>query len=234
LNVRVLPDARAAAGAAATHLAERVRHVTAEKGRCTLVLAGGSTPREAYELFAGESLPWDQVHIFWTDERAVPPEHPESNFRMVRQALLARAAIPPDSVHRIRGELRPGEAADAYRQELERFFGPGVPQFDLVLLGLGADAHTASLFPFDPLVREREAAVGVSLPRLDRGNRVSLTFPAINHASEIVFLVCGAGKARAVQQVVQGARDPLRLPAQAVARAKVTWLLDREAAGALL
>lgn len=215
------------------HMAERVRRVTAEHGRCMLVLAGGSTPKDAYELFAGEALPWDQIHVFWSDERTVPPAHPESNFRMVQRTLLARVAIPPGNIHRIRGEMRPPESANAYRQELERFFGAAMPRFDLVLLGLGADAHTASLFPFDPLVSEREAAVGVSLPRQGRDSRISLTFPAINNAAEVVFLVCGASKARAVQQVVQGARDPIRIPAQGVSGREVTWLLDSAAAAAL-
>lgn len=214
-------------------MAECVRHVAAEDGHCTLVLAGGSTPRDAYELLASVALPWDRIHVFWTDERAVPPAHPESNFRMVQRALLARVAIPAGNIHRIRGEIRPPEAADAYREELQRFFGAGMPRFDLVLLGLGADAHTASLFPFDPLVSERDAAVGVSLPRQVRNSRISLTFPAINNASDIVFLVCGANKARAVQQVVQGARDPIRIPAQGVSGREVTWILDSAAAASL-
>ena len=97
------------------HIAECVRRVAAEDGRCTLVLAGGSTPKDAYEILADEALPWDQIHVFWTDERAVPPAHPESNFRMVHRALLAQIAIPPGNIHRIRGEMPLPEAANAYR-----------------------------------------------------------------------------------------------------------------------
>jgi 6-phosphogluconolactonase len=227
------PDAKAAAREAAACMAEATRRVAAEKERCTLVLAGGSTPRDAYELFAGEALPWDRIHVFWTDERAVPPAHPESNFRMVQRALLGRVPIPASNIHRVRGELPADAAADAYTLELADFFDSAVPRFDLVLLGLGTDGHTASLFPFDPLVLERKLPVGVSSPRAERGRRVSLTLPAINAASQVAFLVCGAGKATVVQTVIQGARDPLRVPAQAVAQEKVIWLLDREAAGTL-
>lgn len=233
MKIRVLPDARAAAREAATRMADVARRVTADKGRCTLVLAGGSTPRDAYELLAGEPLPWERVHLFWTDERSVPPGHPESNFRMVQRALLGRVPIPATNIHRVRGELPPDAAADAYALDLDEFFDSAVPRFDLVLLGLGTDGHTASLFPFDPLVLERELPVGVSAPRVERGRRVSLTLPAINAASQVAFLVCGASKATVVQKVVQGARDPLRVPAQAVAQEKVIWLLDREAAGTL-
>jgi 6-phosphogluconolactonase len=233
MTVRVLPDAGGAARAAAEQLADCARRAVDEFGRCTLVLAGGSTPREAYELLAAEALPWERIHVFWSDERAVPPGHPDSNFRMVNRALLARINVPPANVHRMRGELRPAHAAEAYGSELEHFFGAGMPRFNLVLLGLGADAHTASLFPFDPLLMERRSPVGTSLPRRDRDGRVSLTFPAINSADEVVFLVAGASKARAVQQVVQGARDPFRLPAQGVVTGKLTWLLDRGAAAAL-
>ena len=230
MNVRVLPDGRAAAQAASAHLAGCVRRVAASGGRCALALAGGSTPRAAYQLLAAEALPWDRVHVFWTDERAVPPGHPDSNFRMVRDALLTRAPIPDAGVHRVAGELPPRAAAAEYQRELERFFDAAPPRFDLVLLGLGADAHTASLFPFDPLLFERTASVGVSRPRLERGPRVSLTLPAINAAAEVVFLVTGSSKASAVRQVLGAAWDPIRLPAQGVGRERATWLLDRDAA----
>lgn len=233
MTVRVLSDATAAAREAAVHMAESARRAASENGRCTLVLAGGSTPRDAYQLLAGEALPWERIHLFWTDERSVPPAHPESNFRMVRRALLGRIPIPATNVHRIRGELPPEVAAEAYGTEIANFFGDAETRFDVVLLGLGTDGHTASLFPFDPLVQERAVAAGVSAPNLERGRRVSLTLRVINAASQVVFLVFGASKAAVVQKVVQGARDPLRLPAQGVAQAKVTWLLDRDAADAL-
>lgn len=230
MTIQVLRDPRQAARAAATHIAERIGEAVSARGRCSLALAGGSTPRDAYRMLAGEALPWDRVHFFWTDERMVPPAHPDSNFRMVREALLAPANIPASNTHRIQGELRPAGAADAYARELADFFGAGIPRFDVVVLGLGADSHTASLFPWDPLVWERTRSVGVSQPRLTRGSRISLTLPVLNGAAEVIWLVTGSGKAPAVRRVIRGPLDPVRVPAQAVACDRATWFLDESAA----
>ena len=233
-NVHILPDADAVARQAAAWLAAHARTGVAEQGRFTVALAGGSTPRDTYSLLREQDVPWAETHVFWTDERPVPPGHPDSNFRMVERALLAHVPIPPGNVHRIRGELPPGEAAASYARELAGVLG-AQRRFDLVLLGLGADAHTASLFPFDPLLFERRLPTGTSQPRPGGGRRISLTFPGINAARQVAFLVTGGSKARAVQQVLQGARDPLRLPAQVVAPhdGELTWLLDRGAAAGL-
>ena len=233
-DVHIFPDAAAVARQAAAWLTEHARTSVAERGRFAVALAGGSTPRDAYALLREHEVPWAETHVFWTDERPVPPGHPDSNFRMVDGALLAHVDIPLGNVHRIRGELPPREAADSYARELAGMLG-AQPQFDLVLLGLGADAHTASLFPFDPLLFERRLPTGISQPRPGGGRRISLTFPVINAARQVAFLVTGESKARAVQQVLGGARDPLRLPAQAVAprHGELTWFLDRGAADGL-
>lgn len=233
MKVCVLPDAAQAARAASGRIAARIRERLETQHEVSLGLAGGSTPRDAYRLLAAEPLAWTQVHVFWTDERMVPPAHPDSNFRMVRHALLEPAGIPAENVHRIRGELGGGQAATAYARELSERFGGDGARFDLVVLGLGADAHTASLFPGDPLLEERVDTVGVSQPRANRGPRVSLTLPVLNAATEVLWLVTGSTKASAVRRTLRGPLDPLRVPAQGVDSARAVWYLDRESAGLL-
>ncbi|HEV2146509.1 MAG TPA: 6-phosphogluconolactonase, partial [Longimicrobiaceae bacterium] len=199
--------------------------------------AGGSTPRRAYSLLAQEPLarevPWEHVHLFWGDERCVPPGHPRSNFRMVRDALLAHVPLPAANAHRVRGELPRERAAGEYERELREAFGGGVPRFDLVHLGVGDDGHTASLFPFAPALLERER---LAAPAVHEGEpRVTLTVPVLNAAARVEFLATGAGKAPVVRKVLRGALDPLRLPAQLVrpAAGDPVWILDEPAAAKL-
>jgi len=209
-EVRVFPDAGALAAAAADEVVRALGAAIAERGTASLVLSGGSTPRPVYRLL-GEpprrgAVDWGAVQIFWGDERAVPPSHPESNFRLAREALLSRVPLAPGSVHRIAGELPAAEAAAAYETALRAALGEELA-FDLVLLGLGADGHTASLFPGDDAGEGRtaagRAAVAASAPEPPRG-RVTLTYEALAAAREVVFLVVGEGKAEAAARALAG------------------------------
>jgi 6-phosphogluconolactonase len=199
--VVVTPDP---AGAAAERLAEAV-------GRGGHVaLAGGSTPRAAYERAAGMEIDWSRSTLWFGDERCVPPDHEHSNYRMVKDALLDRVSGEPAAVKRMEGERGPDEGADAYQEELRAAFGDGIPRLDLILLGIGPDAHTASLFPGDDALGERERlAVGVPTPGMaPLVSRVTITLPVVNAAREVVFLVSGEDKAEAVARAFSGAADP--------------------------
>jgi 6-phosphogluconolactonase len=196
----------------------------------------GSTPGRLYGLLAEEpycsQIPWAEVHLFWADERCVPPGDPGSNYVLAHKALISRVPIPPENVHRVHGELEPGRAARAYTQELHDFFCGPHARFDLVLLGLGEDGHTASLFPGSPAldVTERLVAATTAVYQDRPAQRVTLTLPAINAARQVLFLVSGGAKAAMVQSVLEG--DGERLPARRVqpAAGQLTWLLDTEAA----
>ena len=242
---RIAPDEEALYAEAAAEFTRIVAEAAGGAGACSVALAGGSTPRGLYRLLADRTepfharLPWDRIHFFFGDERHVPLDHAESNYRMARDAMLAAAPVPPDHVHRIRGEAEDAATAAAeYEQELRRHFGTasaGLPRFDLVLLGMGADGHTASLFPGSPALREtRRWAVAVRRPD-DPFDGVTLTPPVFNHAAHVVFLVAGVAKAAAVQQAIEGDEPPELLPSRAIRplHGTLLWLLDREAAALL-
>jgi 6-phosphogluconolactonase len=190
----------------AARAVERLASAVARGGH--LVLTGGSTPRVTYERLAEEDLDWSRVALWFTDERCVPPDHEQSNYRMVKEALLDR--IEGETVHRINGERGPEEGAAAYEDELRAEFGQGVPGLDLMLLGIGPDAHICSLFPNHPGLGERERlAVGVETPGMaPLVSRVTLTLPVVNAAREVVFLVAGEDKAEAVARAFSGTEDP--------------------------
>ena len=215
--------------------------------RFAVALSGGSTPQSLYALLATDAyatrVDWSRVHIFWGDERSVPPSSPESNYRMTRAALLARVPVPAANVHRIRGEDEPAAAAAAYERKLRELFATPVGEprtttgarFDLVLLGLGKDGHTASLFPRSAAVREtRRWAVAEDLADLSM-SRVTLTPVVINAAAEIAFLVCGREKSATLKRVLEGPSEPDALPAQAIAprAGRLRWLVDADAAADL-
>lgn len=238
-ELRVLPDPEVLADSVAQAFVGLARSAANDGGRFAVALAGGRTPRAVYRRLATThraAVPWEGVHLFWGDERYVPPDHPESNYRMARDALLDHVSIPAGNVHPFRTELaEPEEAARAYEQTLRQFFGDRWPRFDLVLLGLGTDGHVASLFPGSPALNERDRlAVHVQGPKPPR-LRLTLTLPAINRAAHVHFLVVGASKAEALQRTLEGARDPLASPAQAVrpTDGEVCWWLDREATNRL-
>ena len=234
-NVRVFKDPRELARAAADTFAEGATRSIREKGRFGVALAGGSTPKALYELLATgyrDALDWSKVHAFFGDERCVPPDHEDSNYRMARRALLSH--VPVGSVHRMRGELDPREAATLYEEELAAFFG-GKPSFDLVLLGIGEDGHTASLFPHTPALEVRDRwVVENPVPKLDEV-RITLTVPTINAAGAIAFLVSGEGKAEALKKILEEDADPNEYPAKLVRPedGELTWMLGRRAASRL-
>jgi 6-phosphogluconolactonase len=212
-------------------------------GQFTLVLSGGSTPLRLYELLAGslyrERLSWERVHLFWGDERCVPPDDFDSNFRLAREHLIAPLSIPQANLHRIKGELkRPEEAATEYETELADFFelpACGFPRFDLILLGLGTDGHIASLFPSDSFSQEQDRLVIATQWPHAGTRRVSLTLPTINHAAHIFFLIAGAEKADAVLELIEGSGAGVTLPASFIEPndGELRFYLDQPAASLL-
>lgn len=234
--IHVAADARAASLALAESFAERTGEAVRAGGRFSVALTGGSGPVQAYRLLGREPLrsriPWEGVHLFWGDERCVPPGHARSNFRMAYEAFIARIPIPPANVHRMGGELPPADGAAAYAEELAAHFGPGVPRFDLIHLGVGPDGHVASLFPFTEALRERERIATTSL-HLPLGEpRITLTLPVLNAAARIELPVLGADKAEIVWTVLRGPIDPFRYPAQFVrpVDGEMVWMVDAGAA----
>lgn len=242
--VRVYPSRQALFRAAGRRVVAAARRAVAARGAFSLVLAGGGTPVPLYTLLAGaplrEKVPWAQVHVFWGDERCVPPDHSESNFGMAQRTLLSHVPIPPAHVHRIPGEMPPREAASAYEALLRRSLGAEesgsepVPRFDLVLLGLGEDGHTASLFPGTSALWHGHWVVALD-GGPERGWRVSLTPQAFNAARCICFLVSGQAKAHALGRTLSGPPDADAWPAQAIqpVEGDLVWLVDAEAAEGL-
>ncbi len=242
-EIRICESAAALTREAARVFVTAVEEACARRGRCAVALSGGSTPRALYRLLGDPTapyratLPWRALHLFWGDERHVGPEHADSNFRMVRETLLRSVPLPDGNVHRIAAELADADQAAArYEAELQAFFGlePGeAPRFDLVLLGLGDDGHTASLFPGSEAVREMERLVVAPYVAAHNGYRITLTPKVLDAARQAAFLVSGAAKAPAVHAILAGPRDPLLHPAQVVGAERILWLVDRAAAAQL-
>jgi 6-phosphogluconolactonase len=238
-RVSVVPDPDTLSEEAARRFATQAREAVGTHGRFSVALSGGSTPQGLYHRLSQpayrDQIPWDGVHLFWGDERCVPPDHPESNYRLARDTLIAHVPIPPDQVHRMPGEEEPAAAARAYARALEDFFCGPHPRFDLVLLGLGADGHTASLFPGSLALEETERlVVPVEAEYGSRPTcRLTLTLPALRAARHVLFLVAGAGKAPILARALT--EDVGEMPAARVVptAGEVTWLVDEAATGAL-
>jgi 6-phosphogluconolactonase len=234
-DVIVLPTKSDVARAAADRIVAAGSEAIAARGRFTIALSGGSTPRALFELLAGDAyrarVDWARTEAFFGDERCVPPDDPASNYRMAREALLDRV---PARVHRMRGEDEPAAAAIAYEREMRELFG-ATPRFDLVLLGMGDNGHTASLFPGLHAVDERERWVVAEYVGEVSMWRLTVTPVVLNAAAEDLFLVAGADKAAMLHRVLEGPRDPAALPAQVVAPrdGRLVWLVDAAAAAAL-
>jgi 6-phosphogluconolactonase len=211
-------------------------------GRFTVALSGGSTPRALYPLLASETflplVPWAKVYFFWGDERCVPPDHPESNYGMARMMMLEKVPVPKENVYRMpteKGNAR--TVAAEYEKILRAFFGFNEgqqPRFDLILLGMGEDGHTASLFPGTAALKERGTVTANNIQRLGT-DRITLTIPAINQAAHIVFLVSGSSKAAVLKEVLEGQDQPARLPSQSIqpVEGELLFLVDRAAASEL-
>lgn len=244
LEVRRFADAKEVATDAAERFVEIAAEASITRGRFTVALAGGSTPRLLYQLLAAPPfrarVDWARAEVFFGDERCVPPDHPDSNFRMCRESLLDHVPILAERIHRMRGEQSDRQrAARLYQEEMAAAFGVGPdrapPRLDLILLGLGADGHTASLFPHTDPLREGERWVVTNIAPVQPTFRLTLTAPVFERAENILFLVVGADKARALADVLEGTLDADRLPAQLIrpSGATVLWLIDA-AAGSLL
>lgn len=240
-RIEILKHAQAVHVRAAEEIAHFAGEAVSTLGEFPLCLAGGKTPEGAYAYLAERlrsSVDWKEVHFFWSDERCVAPTDAASNFAMAERTLLGRLRIAAHQVHRIQGELAPAEAAAAYEAELRAFFSLAdgdLPRFALILLGLGENAHVASLFPSAAVLRETQrlvAAVEVDDPH---PRRITLTPAVLNNARAIIFMVTGRNKAPAVKAVLEGPADADRFPGQLIAPSdgQVIWLLDQEAASLL-
>lgn len=244
INYFVEPDGAALACRAAQYFLEMAQEAVDAQGQVRIAISGGSTPKAAFKLLADPhkhfraAMPWQHLQLYWVDERTVPPDHSDSNYRMTREALLDHVPIHANQVHRMEGELDPKVAASRYESELRnslRLEGAESPRFDLLALGMGADGHTASLFPHTEALHEMGRLVTANhVPQLDTW-RITLTWPVINHASSVFFLISGADKAERVREVFCGPRDPERLPSQLIwpSSGILTLFLDKAAAALL-
>jgi 6-phosphogluconolactonase len=239
-NTFVFETAEQLALAAAERFVEYSNELQDMTERFSVALAGGNTPRRVYELLATEPfkhrVKWSQAHLFFGDERCVPPEHPDSNYAMAFEALISRVPIPAKNVHRILGESNPNEGALEYENELRAFFaGLAWPRFDLVLLGMGEDGHTASLFPDSAALKETSRWVVATRNEQSGQARITLTVPLFNHARRIMFLVTGKKKAQRLKEVLRPQPGSEQLPVQAITPIKgmLEWLVDAEAASLL-
>jgi 6-phosphogluconolactonase len=240
-KIRIFADADAMSRAAAETLVQHVANCLQNQDTFSIALSGGSTPKRLYSLLAKESassarIPWERIHLFWGDERHVPPDHPDSNYRMAYRTLLSQAPIPAPHIHRFRGEdTDAGKAAADYELQIRRFFKIRVgemPRFDFVLLGMGADGHTASLFPGTSALKETQRLVLANWVEKFRAFRLTLTAPVLNSAACILFLIAGQDKADAAKAVLEGNLQPQRYPAQLVqpSAGELIWFLDQSAA----
>ena len=242
-EVQIFPEAGALTRRAAEEFLKSVAEAVAQKGSFTVALAGGSTPKALYSQLADEPLrsqiPWEKLHFFFGDERHAPPDGAESNFRMANEALFSKGAIKPEQITRIKGEYADTEkAALEYEQDLRAYFKLKVgeyPRFDLVLLGMGEEGHTLSLFPGTKALHATDRIVVRNWVGKLYTERITLTATAANHASRVIFMVTRADKAPALKAVLEGPYEPEQLPAQLIqpASGKLLWLVD-QAAGSML
>jgi 6-phosphogluconolactonase len=234
-------DADDLARQAAAQFVSVAANAAAVSGRFTVALSGGSTPRTLYSLLASpafkDQIDWRHIHFFWGDERCVPPDHAESNYRMVRETLLSKIEIPPHNVHRMAGEKDPDTAAAEYEQQLRNFFQTGdpAPGFDLILLGLGEDGHTASLFPGSAALKETTRWVATAYVERLHAHRLTLTLPVINAAAQVSFLVAGESKSAILNALLGKDSNPTRYPAGLVrpVTGELTWFVTQDAAAGI-
>ena len=234
MHIAIYPDIDTLSQQAAQYVVRTASESIAARGRFTIALSGGTTPRKLYTLLGSEpynsQIDWQQVHIFWGDERCVPPDNPDSNYYMAQEVLLSKISIPALQVHRMPAD-QPGRDAtsQSYTAEMQSAFGTqGIPVFDLIQLGMGPEGHTASLFPHQASLHETQRLVmPVSVPK-PPPDRLTFTPPVLNAARNILFLVTGSDKAEALQAVLEGEYQPEEYPAQIVRPpdGEVVWMLD--------
>ena len=237
-QVSVFRDIDALSRAAAERFISLSQAAMLSQGRFATALSGGSTPRRLYSLLGAspyrENIDWKRVHLFWVDERCVAPSHEDSNYRLVADAMLRKAVVPEDNIHRIHGEEGPGPAAAMYEEELHRIFASPKPVFDLVILGTGVDGHTASLFPGSDVLQERTKNVVPVCREKPDVDRVSLTLPVLNCAADVLFLIAGYDKADIVYEVLKSGNRK-QYPAGCVQPGDgiLSWFIDKAAASRL-
>jgi 6-phosphogluconolactonase len=241
MDVTIFPDGGQLSVAAAEYIVRVAQESIATHGRFTLALSGGSTPRKLYAMLADEpyrgQIDWALVEIFWSDERCVPADDAESNYHLAQEVMLSKLPIAASQIHRVPADEPDREAASlAYTKEMQRVFGTdGIPQFDLIQLGMGPEGHTASLFPHQASLTEQQRLImSVTVPK-PPPPRLTFTPPLLNAAIHILFLVTGPDKSEAVQAVLEGPKQPEEYPAQIVqpSDGEVTWMLDKAAAALL-
>ena len=250
-QVRVYRDAGEVALKAARHFARLADQYVVGGGKFTVALSGGSTPRAMFSLLAqapfADTVPWDSIYFFWGDERCVPPDHADSNYRMARETLLSKVPVPAENVFRIPAERAdPAGAADEYAATLINFFASGaqpqgtaplagVPRFDLIFLGMGPDGHTASLFPGTAALHVTDKVVVANYVEKFNAHRITLTAPTINNARNVTFVVAGPDKAEALREVLEGPYQPESYPSQLIRpqHGSLLWMVDEAAAARL-
>jgi 6-phosphogluconolactonase len=239
-DIRIFDDPPSLFRGAADEFASQAIEAVRAHGRFTVALSGGSTPKSLYSLLAtNASLPWDKIYFFFGDERHVPPDNPESNYRMARESLLSKVPIPPQNIFRVPAENPDAnKAAEAYEQTLRKFFdspAKGFPHFDMILLGLGPDGHTASLFPGIPALQEKSRWVVADWVEKFKTHRITLTLPVLNNAAVVMFLVSGQDKAATLQEVLEGKQPGELFPSKLVkpSNGELIWMVDRAAAAQL-
>ncbi|MFA5073036.1 MAG: 6-phosphogluconolactonase [Nitrospirota bacterium] len=235
-QVRVFPDSDIMSRAAAEHILKKLKNILSFHDRVAVALSGGSTPKKLYTLLGSADYPfsdWSKVHFFWADERCVPPDHPESNFKYINDTFLSPRNIPHENIHRIKGELGPDQAAKEYEREIRSFFKITSPVFDLIILGAGADGHTASLFPGSTGLHERDhVCIPVRREPIER-DRVTLTLAVLNAAEEVIFLATGMKKAAAVKIILEQGNHHAYPAGLVKPMQNCFWFLDKEAASHL-
>lgn len=239
-NLEIYDNSQELAWAAAIAFASQAEQSIAERGRFTVALSGGSTPKAMLSLLAGkpfaDSLPLRSIMFFWGDERCVPPDHPDSNFRMTTETLLGKIPVPPENVFRIPAEDEDhNRAAENYSTAIRQAFNSEAPQFDLVFLGMGADGHTASLFPGTAALQVKDRIAVANFVEKLNAWRITLTAKTINQARNVIFLVAGEDKAAALKEVLEGEPQPEKYPSQFInpVGGSLLWMLDEAAAGLL-
>ena len=234
--IQIFPNSEDLARAAAEHFVARCREAVERRGSFTVALSGGSTPKLLFELLADsnepfrDQIPWPNIHFFWSDERHVPPDHADSNYRMANEAMLSRVPVAQNNIHRVPSENpNAAEAARQYEQTLIDTTHQSLPQLDLALLGLGPDGHTASIFPGSEVLHETKRLVAAPWVEKFQTYRITMTLPLLNNGASVILLVSGAEKATIVKEVLEG---PPKYPAQAIrpTHGELLWMLDKNAA----